>query len=130
MEELFNLGLSEIEVQNMLIACPEISELEKEEITDSINILRTVKCNERHIRNILICNPAYLKRSPLDILNLIKKLLELNIECIHLLFDTNPYLLNKDDYEIAQYISEQIKLGKELKDIISDFESNPFIIDE
>ncbi len=84
----------------------------------------------RHIKNILLSNPYFLCRSCEDILKLIKKLLEINISQINLLLDSNPFLLNKDSYEIDEYIKENMEKGQKIDDIIEDFEENPFIIDE
>lgn len=130
MVELFNLGLSDNDIKNMIAVCPEIKELTDNEITNNIEILKSINCNERHIRNILICNPFYLNRTIEDISKLIKKLIEIGITHVNLIFDSNPYLLNKDDYEIDEYINKLTIKGKSLEEIVDDLDSNPFIIDE
>lgn len=130
MVELFNLGLNDNDIKNMIALCPEIKELTDSEIISNIEILKSINCNERHIRNILICNPFYLNRTIEDISKLINKLIEIGITHVNLLFDSNPYLLNKDDYEIDEYINKLIKNGKTLEEIVDELDSNPFIIDE
>ena len=97
---------------------------------DCIKILKYIDCLDRHIQNILICNPFYLYRSIDDVVKLIKKLLEIGMTNINLLFDSNPFLLNKDAYEIDDYINKKINNGKTLEDIVDEIDSNPYIIDE
>jgi len=130
MIELYNLGLNNNDINTMLEICPTIKDLTNDEILTNIKILKSINCNDRHIKNIIISNPMYLNRLSDDIIFLINKLKQLNISNINLLFDTNPFLLNKDAYEIDEYINFEIKKGKELEDIIDEFESNPYIIDE
>lgn len=130
MIELYNLGLSENEIKNIIEMCPEIINFSNDDIVDNIKVLKDIDCLDRHIRNILICNPFYLYRDIEDILNLINKLLEIGMTNINLLFDSNPFLLNKDDYEIDDYINKQISAGKTIEDIVDEIDSNPYIIDE
>lgn len=114
----------------MIEIFPNIINLSNIELENSIDLLKNINCNDRQIRNILISNPYYLDRSNEDILNLIKKLIQINIKNINLLFDSNPFLLNKDAYEIEEYIYKELNKGKILDEIIDEFESNPYIIDE
>lgn len=130
MVELYNLGLSESDIKNIMEMCPEIENLSDYDIVDNIKVLRDIDCLDRHIKNILICNPFYLYRSVEDVLNLIKKLLEIGMTNINLLFDSNPFLLNKDSYEIDDYINKQISAGKTIEDIVDEIDSNPYIMDE
>lgn len=130
MLELYNLGIEEKDLLEMIKICSEIKELDDEEIISKINILKTINCSDKQIRNILISNPSYLDRLDDDILKLIKKLLNLGFENLDLLFDSNPHVLNKDDFEIGEYIRENQEKGKSLEDIIDDLDSNPYIFDE
>ncbi len=130
MVELYNLGLSESDIKNIMEMCPEIENLSDEDIAANIKVLKDIDCLDRHIRNILICNPFYLYRSVEDVLSLIKKLLEIGMTNINLLFDSNPFLLNKDSYEIQYYINKQISAGKTMEDIVDEIDSNPYIMDE
>jgi len=130
MDYLFNLGVTEQEIKYILEICPEILELNGEKIINNIEILKIINCNERHIRNIILSNPFYLGCSKDDIIDLINKLLEIGITNINLLFDSNPLLLNKNSYEIDDYIKEEIKKGKNINDIVDELECNPYIIDE
>ena len=130
MIELSNIGLTDIEIENIINICPEIKELSNEKIFNSIKLLKNIECNDRHIRNIIATNPYYLIRDFNNMIELINKLIEIKIKNINLLFDSNPYFLNNDSYEIDDFIyNEQIK-GKNLYDIIDEIENNPYIIDE
>lgn len=130
MEMLFSLGISDDDIKNMLEQCPEIMEMSETEIREKIEILTYVECNDRHIRNIIASNPYYLDRFNSDVLKLISYLKEIGVSNLNLLFESNPYLLNKDAFEIREYIDTRKKDGMELEDIVDEFESNPYIIDE
>lgn len=130
MEILFELGISDSDINNMLEQCPDIMDMEYNEIREKIDILRYIECNDRHIRNIIVSNPYYLDRINNDILKLIMYLKEIGISCINLLLETNPYLLNRDVFEIREYIDSKKNMGLSLWEIVDEFESNPYIIDE
>ena len=127
---LFELGIDINDIKNMLDLCPEIKDMDDDDVKKKIDILSFIGCNIRHIKNIIISNPFYLDRIDSDILELISYLKEIGISNIYLLFDSNPYLLNKDKFEIEEYIDSKIKLGLSMDDIVDEFESNPYIIDE
>lgn len=130
MEMLFTLGISDDDIKNMLELCPDVMDMSENEINEKIEILTYVGCNLRHIRNIVVSNPYYLDRINDDVLKLIAYLKEIGVSNIYLLFDSNPYLLNKDDFEIRDYINIRKKIGMSLSDIVDELESNPYIIDE
>lgn len=123
MDELLELGLNETEIKDIITTNPQILKLTNKEITDLINILKQINCKDYHIKNIITANPFYLSRSKEDIIKLIKKLLSLNISNLEITFDTNPWLLNKDSYEIDEYIKEELQKKKTLTEIIDTIES-------
>lgn len=130
MDILYNLGIEEKEIYNMIEQCREIKELTQEEIEYKIYLLKELGCNDRQIRNVVISNPYYLDRFNEDIINLINKLISYGFEWINILLDSNPYILNKDDFEIEKYINNRIKDNESLEDIVDDLESNPLLFDE
>ena len=130
MENLYNLGIDEKEIIDMINQCNEIKDLSRFEIDKKIDILKQINCSERHIKNIIISNPYYLNRMDEDIIKLINKLKDLGFECINILFDSNPYILNKDAYEIDNYIKEQIDNGRTIEEIVDDLNSNPYMFEE
>ena len=130
MKELFNLGFSDEQLNDMLELCSSIKDLTDLEINTAIEILRKIDCSENQIKNILYANPFYLDRCDDDVLNLIKKLKALNISSINLLFEANPFLLNKDDFEIDEYLEKEKNKGKTIDEIIEELELNPYSIDE
>lgn len=125
MEKSYNLGITNEEIKAMIDMNPSIIELTNSELENKIQILKSINCTDKQIKNIIVSNPKYLCRSDDDILNLIKKLLKLKITDINLLIDSNPYFLNIDAYEIDEFIKQ-----KNISDIVSLLETNPFIIDE
>lgn len=130
MDILLSLGISDKDLKFILEQCPTIIDMSNEDISEKMEILKYVGCNERHIRNIIIGNPYYLDRFNDDILKLIGYLKEIGISSINLLFDSNPYFLNKDSFEIKEYVLERLSDGVLLEDIVDEIESNPYIIDE
>ena len=129
MLELYNLGISEKDIKYILETNPEIEEISRKEIINLINILKQINCSSPIIKNIIITNPFYLTRVDTDIIELINKLEQLGLSNLNYLFDANPYLLNKDVFEIDKFIKEQTKKYSP-KDIIDMIESNPYIIDD
>lgn len=130
MEELFSWNLNDLDIKEMISINKDILSLDNEEIRNIISILKYINCSDSEIRNILITNPNYLSRCYSDVIDLINKFKSLNIEDLNELFNSNPHLLNKDVFEIEDYIKSEVGNGKELDDIIDELVSNPFIIDE
>lgn len=127
METLYKLGIGDADIKTMLGVCPDIKELTNEEIEEKIILLEKLECTEKQIRNIIISNPMYLDRLNEDIIALVNKLISLGMTSLNIVFDSYPYLLNKDVFEIKEYIDK--KEGN-LEDIIDELESNPYLIDE
>lgn len=122
MKMLFDLGLTEADLKNMLEINPDISDLD----TNLIEILKENDCDDEHIKNILIANPLYLSRSKEDILKLIDRLKELGLTNLKTTFDTNPWLLNKDVFEIDEFIEQQSNLGLTMDEIIDIIDGEMF----
>ena len=127
---LFELGISDNDIKNMIELCPMIKDMSDDEIKEKINILNYIGCNIRHIKNIIVSNPNYFDRINDDIFKLINYLNKIGISNIYLLFDSNPYLLNRDMFEIEEYIDNRRENGMTFEEILDEFESNPYIIDE
>ena len=89
-----------------------ILSLDNEEIRNIISILKYINCSDSEIRNILVTNPNYLSRCYSDVIDLINKFKSLNIDDLNELFNSNPHLLNKDVFEIEDYINNEISNGK------------------
>ena len=130
MDMLYKLGLEEKEIYEMIERCKDIKDLTEEEIEQKILLLKKLDCNERHIRNIIVSNPDYLNRTNSDVIKLINKLFILDFDCINILLDSNPYILNKDDFEVEGYIKNRLENGEKLEDIVDDLNSNPILFDE
>ena len=130
MEELYKLDIKEIELNEMIETNADILNLEETDICNSIELLKQIGCSDGNIKDIIISNPFYLNRVSSDVINLANKLREIGLTDLNLIFDSNPYLLNKNDFEINEYIEKEIASGKSLEDIVSKIEDNPYTIDE
>ncbi len=129
MQELFNLGITENDIKEMLETFPNIKDIDENNIKKLITILKRVGCSNRTIKDIIISNPFYLDRLDTDIIKLIQKLESIGLENLNILFDTNPYLLNKDAFEIDDFIKEHIQ-NYSLEEIAEAIDDNPYLLDE
>lgn len=130
LDKLLELGISDDELLGMLEQVPSITMMDSDDLGGKIELLIYIGCGNRHIKNILISNPYYLDRSNKDLIDLIKYLLELGFSNLNLLFDSNPYFLNYDVFEIKNYVEKRVNNGISLEDIVDEISDNPYIIDE
>ena len=130
MEELISLNLSENTIRSMIELNPYIKDISDTEIKEKEILLEKVGCRDNQIRNIISSNSLYLSRSNEDIIKLVKFLLETGFDTLNILFDSNPYILNLDVFEIENYINNRIQNGEEKEDIIDDLDSNPYLFNE
>ena len=127
---LYELGIDDKEIKIMLEQVPSIIDMSYEEINKKIDILRYIDCSFRHIKNIIVSNPYYFDLLDDDVLKLIRYFKKIGVSNINLLFDSNPFILNKEVFEIKDYVSKRIDFGMSLEDIVDEIECNPYIIDE
>ena len=130
MEELYRIGISENTIKNMLELVPTISEMSEKEIKEKELILKKINCDENQIINIISSNPTYLDKTNDIVLRLISKLKLYGFSMLNILFDSNPYILNLEVFEIENYINNRLDSGEELEDIIDDLDSNPVLFNE
>lgn len=131
MEEILKkLGIGETTIKEMKELCPNIIDMEKEEILEKIEILRKINCNKMQIRNIISSNAMYLDRLSTDVNKLIKKLEEMGFETLNILIEENPYILNLDDFEVENYITKRLEKGEKQKEIVEDMILNPLLFNE
>ena len=93
-------------------------------------ILKKNNCDENQIINIISSNPMYLDKTNDIVLRLISKLKSYGFSMLNILFDSNPYILNLEVFEIENYINNRLDSGEELEDIIDDLDSNPILFNE
>ena len=130
MEELYRIGISENTIKNMLELVPTISEMSEKEIKEKELILKKINCDKNQIINIISSNPMCLDKTNDIILRLISKLKSYGFSMLNILFDSNPYILNLEVFEIENYINNRLDSGEELEDIIDDLDSNPILFNE
>ena len=103
--------------KNVLDANPFIEKLDDLEIENNINFLKEVDCSYEQMKNIIIFNPWLFNRSYDELTKLKNKLISIGITNLNITFDTQPLLLNKEIFEIDDFINEQIKKGLEINEI-------------
>ena len=118
---LLDLGIDENDIKNIIEFNNGLTDYE--EYDKNIETLEMIGCNDKEIRNIIISNPNILIRSNLDILKLIKTLASYGFNTLNITFDTNPFLLNKDSYEIDEFFKEKRKQNLSDDEIIDLIEN-------
>lgn len=127
---LFELGISDETINNMVTLFPEIRNMNEKDLQKKVTILEKIGCSRNQIANIVGSNPEYLTKSNKVVLELINKLIDLGFRNLNILFDSNPYVLNFEAFEIENYINNRIKNGELLEDIVDDLDSNPYLFSE
>ena len=130
MEELYNLGISDTTLKCMIEINPEILEMSNNEINEKKDILKRINCIDREILNIISSNALMLNRTNSGLIDLISYLKELGFDNLNILFDSNPYILNLEPFEIKRYIEDRLNNKESIDDIIADFDSNPYLFNE
>ena len=121
-DKLFvRLGIDENDIKNIIEFNNGLTDYE--EYDKNIETLEMIGCNDKEIRNIIISNHNILIRSNLDILILIKTLGRYGFNTLNITFDTNPFLLNKDSYEIDEFFKEKRKQNLSDDEIIDLIEN-------
>lgn len=121
MKTLYNL-LGE-DFKNVLDANPFIEKLDDLEIENNINFLKEIDCSYEQLKNIIVFNPWLFNRSYDELNKLKNKLISIGITNLNITFDTQPLLLNKEIFEIDDFINEQIKKGLEINEIADIIDS-------
>lgn len=130
MNELYKLGISDNTIKSMLNINNELKDMSTKDILEKEIILENINCSNIQIRNIISSNPIFLSRTNEDIINLINYLEKIGFNNINVLFDSNPYILSLEIYEINNYIESKKNSGQSLSDIIDDMYSNPILFNE
>lgn len=124
-ETLYALNISDDEIDSILKRYSNLGKLNDDDVKELIQILEDVSCDEEQIRNIIIANPLYLYKYPEDIRTLIEVLEKYGCEYIFLMLEKNPYILNINDFQLEQYIEEELAEGRMIEEIMMQLESNP-----
>ena len=130
MEELYNLGISYTTLKEMIEINSEILEMSNDEIIIKKEILNNIGCSDSQILNIISSNALMLSRTNTSLICLINYLKQLGFDNLNILFDSNPYILNLEQFEIKNYIEDRISKGDLLDEIIADLDTNPWLFNE
>ena len=71
-----------------------------------------------------------LNRTNLGLIDLINYLKKLGFDNLNILFDSNPYVLNLEPFEIKRYIENRLNNKESIEDIIDELDSNPYLFNE
>lgn len=127
MEELCKFDFSEKSIKTMIEINPSF---DNDDLLDKRNVLLQIGCSNEQITNIISSNSLFLNRTNGEIIELISYLKALGFTMLNILFDSNPYILNLEVFEIQNYINNRINMGEKLDEIIDDLESNCYIFNE
>lgn len=120
MNYLYNLDLNENEILDIVDANGEVQDLSEEEMIKYIYILIDIGCTQKQIHTIITSNPAYFSRDVEDVGSFLRKLKSYDID-VSLAVEANPWLLNKDSFELDDFINEKRNLGIADDEILDNF---------
>lgn len=120
MNYLYNLDLNENEILDIVDANDEVKDLSEEDMIKYIYILVDVGCTQKQIHNIITSNPAYFSRDNNDISSFLRRLAAYGVD-VSSAIDENPWLLNKDAFELEEFVKEKRSLGIAEEEIIDNF---------
>lgn len=130
MEELYSIGISIETIKSMIEINRDIQNMTSSEVIEKIELLKLINCTDQQIINIISSNPLYLNKSKEDYLKLISYLSKLGFNTLNILFDSNPYILDLEQYEIEKYINEKQQEGYTYEEIIDTLEETPYLFSE
>lgn len=107
MDYLYNLDLNENEILDIVDANGEVKDLSEEDIIKYIYILIDVGCTQKQIHNIVTSNPFYFSRDINDVGKFLRRLNSLNVSDLADVLDSNPWLLNKDLFELDEFLMNE-----------------------
>ena len=99
MNYLYNLDLNENEILDIAEANGEVQDLSEEEMLKYIYVLIDIGCTQKQIHTIITSNPAYFSRDIEDVGTFLRKLKSYDVD-VSLALEANPWLLNKDSFEL------------------------------
>ncbi len=120
MNYLYNLDLNENEILDIAEANGEVQNLSEEEMIKYIYVLIDIGCTQKQIHTIITSNPAYFSRDVDDVGSFLRKLKSYDID-VSLAVEANPWLLNKDSFELDEFINEKRSLGIADDKILDNF---------
>ncbi len=127
LDKLVELGIRDIDIKNIE---EFINDDNLEDFNKIIDLFVNINCSPSMIRNIVVGNPYIMQRSYEDIINLINYMTSIGLNNLNLMFDSYPPFLNKDKFEIEDYVNTKLNEGILLEDIVDELDNNPMIIDE
>lgn len=120
MNYLYNLDLNENEILDIAEANGEVQDLSEEEMIKYIYVLIDIGCTQKQIHTIITSNPAYFSRDVDDVGTFLRKLKSYDVD-VSLALEANPWLLNKDSFELDEFINEKRSLGIADDKILDNF---------
>lgn len=120
MNYLYNLDLNENEILDIAESNGEVQDLSEEEMIKYIYVLIDIGCTQKQIHTIITSNPAYFSRDVEDVGSFLRKLKSYDID-VSLAVEANPWLLNKDSFELDDFINEKRNLGISDDKILDNF---------
>lgn len=120
MNYLYNLDLNENEILDIAEANGEVQDLSEEEMIKYIYVLIDIGCTQKQIHTIITSNPAYFSRDIDDVGTFLRKLKSYDVD-LSLALEANPWLLNKDSFELDEFINEKRSLGIADDKILDNF---------
>ena len=113
---LLELGIDVKDINNIIEMNKNL--VDYEDYKKNVEVLKMIGCDDKEIRNIIISNPNFIIRNNGDVVKLIKVFNNYSFTDLDMLFDSNPYLLNLDDFELIDFLMKKEKEGLSKQEII------------
>ena len=127
MMKIYEIGMTEKELSEMIYVNPMLEDITDEEIDDKIELLKSIGCQDEDILHIVTSNPFCLTNDLDAMKETITYLNDFDINPLWVIFSVNPYALNLWKMEIEEYIELQLAKGIGMDDIIDHLEETFFI---
>ncbi len=97
---------------------PNLRELDDEEMTFLVDVLRHHGCEIETIKNSIYENPHFLMKTAKDLENLLAFLKNLGVDDLDDLFERNPYILNETPETLNIEMLKWSREGMTKEDVI------------
>lgn len=118
------------EIDKLLEIHPEIKYQSKDQIRKILKFLADQNCTNQIMRNVINTNPFLLTRDIGELEELKEKLESYEITHLEKVYDTYPFILLKNAYEIDTFFFQKMKEGIGEEEARKILEEEPYRMEE
>ena len=127
---LKDLGITEEEFNEISSINMFLESMDEDDVRGPILFLRDFGCSDAMIKNTIISDAFFLSRMVTDLVKTVQKLEEIGMikDDISELIDGYPYILERDAFEIDEYVKRKAAEGMSPDEICDRIYDNPMEI--